>query len=636
MQQTTKYSIFSLQKRLLAIICTVLFLFFMILIKLFSVQILQGSTLQLRALSQWTRDLTMSGLRGDIVDRNGEVLSTSYTSYNVYVRGSNVTNAEEVALGLSEVLGLNYEEVLTKAKDRKVSERLVFQQATYEQAQSLLKLNLDGLYISETGTREYPYNDLLSSVLGFCTIDNVGQSGLEAYYNNFLKGIDGSTYTESDITGLELSNATTWYTLGVQGCEIQLTIDLGIQQIVQSVVQSAMQEQKAQGITAIMMNAKNGEVLAMASAPSFDLNNPPRDDLETLLSYSKNTMITDVYEPGSTFKLFTLAGALEQGVTSLDERFYDPGFRMVDGQKIKCWKTTGHGSQTLVEAVANSCNSVFMDLGLRLGKETLYNYLKKFGIGSVTGIDFSGESSGIMMDLSSVKNVDLARISFGQAIAVTSLQMITGVSGILNGTLYEPHFIKSVTSANGVTKQFASVSRGNVVSADTSEKILYMMEQVVSKSDGLYSFVPGYRIGGKTGTAQKYENGVVASGKYVSSFIGAYPVDDPEYILLFCVDEPGTGIYYGSLVAAPYAKQIYSSLFDYLGIEPTNLTEDLKKVTATISMPNLVGLSITQAGSLLKSMKLQYEVDGENAYVIWQSIPPGERLFEGAIVLLKM
>jgi len=636
MLHQTKYSIFSLQKRLLAILSIVIFLFLVVLIKLFTVQILQGTTLQTRAVSQWTRDLTMSGLRGDIVDTNGDVLATSYTSYNVYVRGSNVINAEAVATALSEVLGVNYSSTLIKAKDRTISESLIAQQVTYEQAQVLLDYDLGGIYLSETSTRDYLYDNLLCDVLGFCTVDNTGQAGLEAYYDSFLEGVDGSSYTESDITGLELSNSTTSYTVGTDGCTVQLTIDLGIQQILQSVVESAYQEQEAEGVTAIIMDPNNGEILAMASSPNFDLNNPPRDDLETLMSYSKNTMITDVYEPGSTFKLFTLAAALEEGVTSLDETFYDPGYRIIDGQKIKCWKTTGHGTQTLVEGVCNSCNSVFMDLGLRLGADTFYEYLEKFGIGSSTGIDFYGESSGIMMDVDDVKNVDLARISFGQAIAVTPLQMITSVCGILNGTLYEPHFIKSITSESGVTKTFSSVARGTTVSEDTSEKILYMMEQVVSKSEGLYSFVPGYRIGGKTGTAQKYENGVVATGKYVSSFIGCYPVDDPQYVLLICVDEPSAGAYYGSLVAAPYAKQIFSAMFAYLGIEPTNLTEDLMKVTATISMPNLVGLSLMQAAALLKSIKLQYEVDGENAYVIWQSIPPGELLFEGEIILLKM
>ncbi len=631
-----KYSSFSLQKRLLAIMIAVIFLFIVIFIKLFVVQILQGQTLQMRAISQWTRDLTMSGLRGNITDSTGEVLATSYTSYNVYVRASNVTDAEDVALNLSEILGVDYQTVLKKAKDRTSSEHLIKQQVSYDDARLILTKNLSGVYLTETSTRYYPFENLLSNVLGFCTVDNVGQAGLEAFYDSYLQGINGSTYTESDITGLEISSSTTSYTVGISGCTIELTIDVNIQQILQTIVDTAYLEQEAQGVHAIIMDATNGDILAMASSPSFDLNNPPRDDVESLMQSSKNSMITDIYEPGSTFKLFTLAAALEEGVTSLDEKFYDQGFRIVDGQKIKCWKTNGHGSQTLVEGVCNSCNSVFMDLGLRLGVDTLYSYLEKFGIGSKTGVDFAGESSGIMMDVDSVKNVDLARISFGQAIAVTPLQMLASVCGVLTGTLYQPRFVKSITSANGVTKEFSSVAKGQTVSSKTSEQILYMMEQVVSKSDGLYSFVPGYRIGGKTGTAQKYENGVVATGKYVSSFVGCYPVDDPKYVLLFCVDEPSAGQYYGSLVAAPYAKQIFSGLFDYLGIEPTNLDEDLEKLMETIEMPNLVGYSLTEAASIIKSMKLQYEIDGEGGYVVWQSVAPGEMLYENEIVLLKL
>ncbi len=631
-----KYSVFSLQKRIIAITSIILFLFLVVIVKLFTVQILSGTILQRRALSQWTRDLTMSGLRGDITDRNGDILASSHTSYNVYVRGSNVKDAELVALSLSEILGVDYEKTLGKAKNRRISESLIKSQIDYEDAKIILSKNLAGVYLSETSSRHYNYDNMLCNVLGFCTVDNQGQAGLEAFYNGFLQGINGSSYTESDITGLELSSATTYYTTGIKGCTVELTIDLGIQQILQSVVEQAKVEQKAEKAQAVIIDATNGEILAMASSKNFDLNNPPRDDAIKLMGDSKNTMITDVYEPGSTFKLFTIASALEEGITDLDEKFYDPGYRIVDGQKIKCWKTKGHGSQTLVDGVCNSCNSVFMDLGLRMGKDTFYSYLKKFGIGNKTGVDFSGESSGIMMNVDSVKNVDLARISFGQAIAVTPMQMATSVAGILTGTLYEPRFIKSITTANGVKKDFNSLAKTKTVRAETSEKILYMMEQVVSKSDGLYSFVPGYRIGGKTGTAQKYENGVIATGKYVSSFIGCYPVQNPKYVMLLCVDEPSGEQYYGSLVAAPYAKQIFSQMFDYLGIEPTNLTEDLKKLTKTIEMPNLVGVPLSEGAEILKSLKLQYEIDGDDSYIKWQSVPPGELLYEGEIVLLKM
>ena len=628
------FTITSLQKRLLCVLGIMALLFFCVIGKLFVVQIIQGNKLQTRAISQWTRDLSLSGLRGKILDTNGNVLASSYTSYNVYVRASNVKDAGAVAALLSEKLGVDYDTVYEKATKTNISESLIASQVDIDTAKAILNADIDGIYLGETSTRQYPYGDMRTSVVGFMTIENVGQAGLEAYYNNFLTGTDGQALTESTITGLELSNATTSFIAGIPGCDVGLTIDANIQEVLESVCDRALTEQQAKGVTAIMMNPQNGEILAMVSKPSFDLNNPPRDDVEKLLAYSKNVNIVDVYEPGSTFKLFTISAALSEGVTNINEKFYDPGYRIVDGERIKCWRTTGHGSQTLAEGLCNSCNSVFMDLGLRLGVDKLYEYLERFGIGSLTNVDFAGESAGIMMNQNSVKNVDLARIAFGQAVAVTPLQMITGVCSVLNGTLYQPHFIKSITTPDGITKTFDSVAVRKVLDESISRQVAEFMEQVVS-TKGLYSFVPGYRIGGKTGTAQKYEDGHVASGKYVSSFVGCYPVENPEYVLLLCVDEPGTGVYYGSMVAAPYAKQVFSGLFNYLNIAPTNLTEDLEKLQPNIEVPNLVGMPLMQAISTLKKLKLEYEIDGEGDFVTWQSVPSGEKLFEGAILMLK-
>lgn len=630
----SQYTEYSLQKRLLAVLGIATFLFVCLFGKLFWVQVIEGKKLQIRAISQWTRDLPLCGLRGNFLDCNGNVIASSYTSYNVFVRPSAVKNAEDVVIALCDVLGLSYDFVYKKVTQKGISENLIKQQISFEQAKQILNCNLSGVYISETSSRQYLYANLLANVLGYCTIDNVGQSGLEAFYNNYLTGINGCSMVESDIKGLELSNATTSFISGIPGCDITLTIDIGLQQILENVLKCAQSEHQSKSAYGILMNAQNGEILAMASSPSFDLNAPPRDDVEALMKLSKNIMITDVYEPGSTFKIFTTASALSNGVTSVDDTFYDPGFRIVDGQKIKCWKTKGHGHQNLVDALCNSCNSVFMDLGLRLGTERLYADLQKFGIGSKTNIDFFGESSGIMMDKSLVKNVDLARISFGQAIAVTPLQMITSVCGVLSGTLYEPKFIKSIKSNNNL-KTFEPVARNKTVSNDVSNTILSMMEQVVSKSDGLYSFVPGYRIGGKTGTAQKYEDGKVAQGKYVSSFVGVYPVENPQYALLLCVDEPGTGVYYGSLVAAPYGKQIFSQIFNYLNIPPTNLQEDLKIIEPVVEVPSLVGMSVSDACAKLAGLDLQYELDGENGIVRGQSIPPGEKVCHRSIILLK-
>jgi len=626
------YNQCNLHKRLLCVICIITFLFLCIIGKLFVVQIIQGRSLQTRAISQWTRDLPIAGLRGKILDRNGTVLASSYTSYDVYLRASNITEPERVAEILADKLGLEYEYVLENAQKRGVSETRIARQVDRERAVQIIECGLDGVFLSETSTRLYPYSDALCNVLGITNIDNSGQAGLEAYYDNFLTGTDGKTLTESTITGLELSKATTSFVPGVAGCDITLTIDMGIQRVLEDVTYRALNEQKAKGVTAIVMDPNNGEILGMATRPSFDLNNPPRDEVEKLIEYSKNVNIVDVYEPGSTFKLFTISTALSEGVTTVDEQFFDPGFRIVDGEKIKCWRTKGHGSETLAEGLSNSCNSVFMDLGLRLGKDKLYEYLTRFGFGSATGVDFFSESAGILMDKNLVKNVDLARISFGQAVAVTPLQMITGVCSVVNGTLYRPHFLKSIEK-DGATKEWGGMAVRQVLDKSISSTVTKLMEGVVS-TKGLYSFVPGYRIGGKTGTAQKYENGHIASGKYVSSFVGCYPVENPQYVLLLCVDEPGTGVYYGSMVASPYAKQIFSGIFTYLNIAPTNLVSDLKILEPNISVPNLVGMSIADAVAKLREVKLEYEIGGDGDYVVWQNVPAGEMLFAGGIIFL--
>ena len=624
-----QYTFFSLQKRLLCIISIIAFVFLFVSIKLFVVAVLQSRGLQTRAITQWTRDLSLSGMRGNILDTNGEILARSYTSYNVFVRPAGVVDAQECATALGRLLQQDSQKILQKISNHKVSEVLIAQQVDADVAYDIFCQKIEGVYLAETNTRQYPYGDLLTSVLGFTTIDNVGQTGLEAYYDKLLTGIDGYSLTDGTITGVELSNATTQYVSGFAGCDITLTIDVGLQQILEGVLSRAMIEQKATSALGIIMNAKNGEILGLGAKPSFDLNDVPRDDVQSLMQLSKNTAITDVYEPGSTFKIFTTASALSLGKADLDDHFFDPGYRIVDGQRIKCWKTKGHGSENLVEGFCNSCNSVFMDLGLRMGVDDFYRYLSIFGIGQKTGVDFAGESAGIMMDKSIVKNVDLARISFGQAVAVTPLQMITSICGVVSGTLYQPHFIKSI-SIDGVTKNIDSVPVRKTISDDVRKKLNYMLEQVVSV-DGECKFVSGYHVGGKTGTAQKYENGVVAQGKYISSFVGTYPASDPQYVLLLCVNEPSNGIYYGGQVAKPYGKEILGKLFNYLSIPPDE--PNLMQQESMVIVPNLIGLSITEACAILKSIKLDYYYNDVDI-VRTQAIPEGQSVVVGTIIML--
>lgn len=627
-----KYSIFSLQKRLLALILLITFVFLMLMSRLIYLQGFNAKELQSLANSQWTRALPISAKRGDIVDSNGGVLATSYTTYDIYVRPKNVIDKNAVARCLSIYLNLEFGNVYEKVIKSGISEVLIKLSVSDEKTQKIVKENLKGIYISQSVSRYYPYASLLSKVLGYTTIDGIGQTGLELFYEKFLVGVDGKSLVESDVKGIELGGGLDSFVAGTDGLNLQLTIDLNIQNIVENVLAKIMNDHKPKQASVIIMNPNNGDIIAMANLPSFDNNDLPRDDISTLNALSKNTMVVDVYEPGSTFKILTTSAALCEGVTNLDDRFYDPGFKMVDGQKIKCWRTIGHGSENLVEGFCNSCNVVFMELALRLGKERFYNYLKAFGLGQKTGIDFSGESSGILMDIDNVQNVDLARIGFGQAVAVTPLQLITAVCAAVNGgTLYEPHLVKQIYSTDrSVVKNIKpDIVRKNIITKEVSSQINSLLESVVSVKGGKLSFVEGYKIGGKTGTAQKYENGIIANGKYISSFIGTYPADNPQYAMILCVDEPSQGAYYGSVVASPYAKEIFKGIFEYKDIKAQNYVP-----AKNVTVPDLVGLTVTQAYQQLATLGFHFEVDGEFGTVTKQFPSGGTQLIEGGTVLL--
>lgn len=627
------YTLFSLRKRISALIIAISFLFCALLIRLSIVSLVDGKWLQEKAFNQWTRDLPITGERGKIYDTNGATLAVSKTTYDVYLRGREVDDPIGVSSYLSNLLGLEFEKVHAKAIDKTISESLVKMQIDQEVALKILNSDYKGVFLSENIGRYYPYGDLLTQILGFTTIDNVGQAGIEQYYNNMLTGLDGKYYVQSDLQGHQIDNTLSSYIPSVAGMNLQLTIDVSIQQVVEKVLEQIVLDHKPKSVTCIVMNPKNGELLALGLKPSFNLNDIPRSD-PGLMSTVKNTAVVDVYEPGSTFKILTTAAALEEGKTNLNDRFYDPGYRIVDGQKIKCWKTIGHGSEDLVDGFINSCNSVFMDLALRMGTNSFYSYLKKFGIGSKTGIDIASESSGILMKQSSVKNVDLARIGFGQAVAVTPIQIITAFCAAINGgELLQPYLVKSATDSQGnVVLENKKTVKTRVISQNTSNLINNLLENVATKR-GKTTFVDGYRIGGKTGTAQKYENGVIARGKYVSSFFGTYPADNPEYAMLLLVNEPSAGVYYGSVVAAPYAKEIFSGIFQAKNIKSQ---DEQQKQKEYVEMPNLVGLSLVEACEKLVTMGLNYELDGEGGMVVAQFPPTGTVLEKYSTVQISV
>ena len=624
------YTLHSLQKRIKVIFLIMVIIFCSLGVRLFVVQIINGKELQQRATDQWTRDLALTAPRGSFFDATGDTLAVSYTTYDVYVRGRQVTDAEKTASTLAEILDLDYENTLEKVSRKNVSEVLLKMQVEAEVAEEIYNEKLDGIYLTENVGRYYVYGNLLTQLLGFTSIDNVGQAGLEAYLDEFLTGVDGYSYVQSDLQGKEIGGSIRYYVNGISGSDVTLTINSKIQILLEQILSKAYEEQKAKAVTGIVMNAKTSEILAISSKPSFDLNDVPRDDLSTLFEQSKMKAVTDTYEPGSTFKILTLAAALEEGVVTLDDTFYCPGYRIIDGQRIKCWKTIGHGKQTLAEAFSNSCNCCFMDLALRLGVDKFYDYMQKFGLGQKTGITIQGESGGILMNKSSVKTVDLARMGFGHAVAVTPIQLLTAVAGVTSGRLKTPTVIEKIVDVNGKMIYEPEVKETKVVSENTRQIVNQLLQKAENKTQE-YSFVEGYNVGGKTGTAQKYnETGGIAQGKYISSFIGTYPADDPEYLMMIMVDEPSAGAYYGSMVAAPYGKEFFSSFFEFYDLPK----DDPNIVLEEVIMPELTGYSLANAVAELKKLGIYYEIDGDGGVIKRQLPPAGTILYKGQTVLL--
>lgn len=625
------YNLFSLQKRLFVVLLAIIILFVALFFRLFFIQIVDGKELQIRASSQWLRDLPLSSKRGNIVDTNSVVLASSVTTYDVYVRARNVTDANKLSTILSEKLNLSFDKVYKKVTNTTISESLIKMQVDEQTSLYLVNCGCKGVYLSQNVGRVYPFNDLLTQVLGYCSIDNSGQTGVENYYDKFLKGVDGKSLVQANAKGVELEDTLEYYIPSIAGADCKLCIDTQIQLILEKALENAYTTHKAKGAWGIVLDFSTGGILGMSNIPSFDLNNVPRNDLSTLNQLSKNSCVVDVYEPGSTFKIITITGALNEGLTSLDERFYCSGSCAVDGQKIKCWKTQGHGSQTLVEGFKNSCNCVFVNLAMRLGTERLYKYLKMFGIGSKTGVDISSESAGIVIKQDKVKNVDLARIGFGQSVATTPLQLICAVAGITTGVMCTPHIIDKIYTEDKVLYEYATNKKVLNIKKEVIEQVNKMLFNNVNQGEDC-TFVSGFKIGGKTGTAQVFENGAIARGKYISSFFGVYPTDNPKYGVIICVDEPSNGAYYGGVVAKPVGQEIFTELFKVKNILPDDL-EDYE-LKPSVEMPNLIGLSISEALGKVKSLGLTANIDGEDGVVLNQLPLSGTYLYFGDEVLI--
>ncbi|MGN0795561.1 MAG: penicillin-binding transpeptidase domain-containing protein, partial [Christensenellales bacterium] len=608
------------QKRLIILLITFCFLFLAVFSKLAYVMVAQSKDLTAKAISQWLRDVPTDAPRGQILDRNGIVLADTSTKYTIYVRPNAVTDKEGVAKCLSSILNLDYEKVYKKVTKR-TSEATIATGVTKEQMTAIYASGYSGIFYGEDNFRYYPYGDFMTQLLGFTSSDGIGQTGLEAYYENYLKGVNGQILSEADLVGRPIDGNESFYIPSVKGLNLVTTLDYYIQRIAEAAVQKAVMTYDPLGVSCLVMNYKTGEILALAEAPSFDLNNIPRDDVTKLFSMSKSIIVSTVYEPGSTFKILTAASALDANVFTPSSTFYCSGHRTVDGKNIKCWKTRGHGSITFAEGVAQSCNCVFMDSALGLGTEKFYSYLNSFGLTTKTGIDMYGETQAITIAEEKVKSVDLARIGFGQAIACSPIELITATSCVVNGgTTIKPYI--GATAIDSVLNKSITINSsytGNrVISKQTSDTMIELLRGVVEGGSGKGAYRAGYSIIGKTGTAQKYENGKIAQGKYYSSFLGFSVTEGADIAVLFIVNEPKGGVYYGSLVAAPAVGEIFGGIFDYLKIKPNYTEKDYEIIGDEFALNDFVGLSVDEAIKLVKSLGLHYEISGEGDIVTEQ------------------
>ena len=617
-------------------------LFVALFARLFELQVLRAGELQTRAQTQWTSESVIRPRRGAIVDRNGHILAVSATAYTASASPRQVEQPEAFARLLSPVLDVPAETILEKVSDTSKGGVVLKRQISREIAQELKTLMtehrsanskaLSGLYLEEESKRYYPMGQFAAQLLGLTTIDGVGQSGLEASLNKYLSGKAGLVLDEIDGKGRPMPYSASEYVPAIDGAQAELTIDYVIQSFAEQAAREAMEVNSAQGVRVLVMDPQTGELLAACCKPDYDPNDPPRSDVETLTERMRNRCVSDAYEPGSTFKILTAASALDCGVTNPGEGFYCSGKVTVDGSTIHCWGRP-HGAESMAKALCNSCNPVFVELGLRLGADRLYDYLEAFGLGKPTGVDISGEAGGILIARERLKRVDLARVGFGQSVAVTPIQLLTAACSVVNGgNLMRPYVVKQIVSESGETLLVNQPQVvGHPISEQTSRTMRSLLEKVVEEGGGHNAYIEGYRIGGKTGTAQVYVDGVVSSDTHIGSFIGFAPIDDPQVAVMVIVDEARVASDFGSVTAAPFARDILEKTLSYLGC-PRAVSSGQE--TRTVEVPDVTGLPVSQAASMLKKSGLQYLLSGAGAEVVRQIPAAGAQANEKSIVML--
>lgn len=529
-----------------------------LMIRIGYIMIFESSYYEGKAKEIQERERIISGIRGDILDRNGNVIAVNETAYNISVIHNQISDEEKVIEVLSGELGID-EEKVRKRVEKVSSIEKIKNNVSKEMGEKILSYNLDGVKVDESSIRYYPNNELFSKVIGFAGSDGQGVVGLETVYDKLLAGTPGKILTICDGRGVEVEGFEEKRIAPGKGKNLITTLDVNIQKVCMEKAKEAYEANRADGVSIIAMNPKNGEIYAMVDYPEYDLNDPFEG--EDLNSMWRNSCVSDTYEPGSTFKIITASIALEENLVTLDEKFYCPGYSVVEDRRIRCHKTAGHGSESFVEGIQNSCNPVFIDLGLRIGSDRYYDYFKKFGLLDKTGIDLPGEAGTIMHEKDKIGQVELATIAFGQSFQITPVQLMTTVSSLINGgTRIVPHIGMAESENNGKTVKFEYENKEGICSEKTSETMRMLLESVVSEGSGKNAAVEGYEIGGKTATSQTFPR---SDNIYIASFLGFYPADDPQIMYLVKINNPKDA-YYGGTIAAPVAAELFKETIPYI------------------------------------------------------------------------
>lgn len=629
---------YTIQKRIKFVLYLIILIFIIIIFRIFYIQVFSKNKLDDLANNLWSRNLPILADRGNITDRNGVILAGNITTTSLIVVPVQIKNKEEVAENLAKILETDYLNIYSHLTKHTSIERIhpEGRRLSYEKAEAINKLNYDGVYLLKESKRYYPYDNVLSHVLGYVGIDNQGLSGIELEYDNYLKGSDGKIKYYSDGKGLRL-NLSEVYDEPVAGNNIALTIDINIQNAAERELDNVMTKYNPENALVLVMDPNTAEIIAMASRPNFNPNNYQDYDLEII---NRNLPIWMSYEPGSTFKIITLASAINENKVNLfEDKFYDSGSITVENARIKCWKSGGHGAESFLNVVENSCNPGFVVLGQRLGTDLLYSYLEKFGFGTKTGIDLNGESKGIMFKKENMGPVETATTAFGQGISVTPIQQVRGVSAAINGgKLYTPYIVKSISESQ--TNEMIVLNQpkfnGSVITEETSSLVRYALESVVANGTGKNAYIENYRVGGKTGTAQKVKDGRYMVGDYILSFVGFLPADKPDYVVYVAINNPKGVTQYGGTVSAPVAKNIMLSIIDYKNYkeEPAEKSREYTWLDEKYYyLPNVIGMNLSDAKKTLKNFKIEYAGEGTN--IIAQE-PNSIWVKEGSIVKLLL